>query len=303
MARGDNSSQPYSFNFLPAPPALADLCNSFYFFDTPLTRLADVLPAYSGQLMLILKGKCSIITPSGDVQGNDDCTLLAPLLQAHEFILDGPVRVFGVSLNFRGWATLTGLPVDQYNNGQVELETAFGEEVAAKIRDLARRVRDGEMDEQALPEAVTEVLAVCQKPLRRGHRMLIDETLEWLSSSFRPELDDLYARLPMSRRQAQRNVARFFGVPPVHLARRYRAVRAATILSLPEIPPALEAEIREAFYDQPHMIKEIRYFTGRTPHRLRTAEGGPVPDTLHADGYSAVDPFGGSEASQLGKQP
>ena len=79
--------------------------------------------------------------------------------------------------------------------------------------------------------------------------------------------------------------------------------RAATLLAMPQLPEEIEAEIREAFYDQAHLIKEIRFFTGRTPKRLQPAAGSPINDMLGPDGYGSVNLFGSGEAEQLGRSP
>ncbi len=71
-----------------------------------------------------------------------------------------------------------------------------------------------------------------------------------------------------SARQVQRLVERYFGLTPRALARKYRALRAAALLSAPQLSVEDEAEIGAAFFDQPHMIREIAHFVGRTPARL-----------------------------------
>jgi methylphosphotriester-DNA--protein-cysteine methyltransferase len=67
----------------------------------------------------------------------------------------------------------------------------------------------------------------------------------------------------------QRLTERYFGLSPQALARKYRALRAAALLSFPQLTPESEAELGEAFFDQSHMIREINRFVGRTPARLR----------------------------------
>ena len=57
-------------------------------------------------------------------------------------------------------------------------------------------------------------------------------------------------------------------MPPQKLARKYRALRAAALMSFPQLTPEFEAELAEAFFDQSHMIREINLFAGRTPARL-----------------------------------
>jgi methylphosphotriester-DNA--protein-cysteine methyltransferase len=66
-------------------------------------------------------------------------------------------------------------------------------------------------------------------------------------------------------------VKRYIGLNPAALARKYRAIRAAALLGEPDLSDEAEAEIATAFYDQPHMIREIRRYCGYTPTRL----GGP----------------------------
>lgn len=293
--------KPFEFRFEAAPADLAQFLNSFYFFESEQALLEDVLPAYSGQLILPLGGSFTLIRADGTSVTANEPVLLAPLLHAHAFRVEGPAKAFGVSLNFRGWAAITGLSVAKHNNTAFPPDLALGEEAATRLRRLVSEVLSGECAESDMPEATAEIVRECVQDLSPSHRKVIDSTLDWLSESFRPELADLYSALPYSRRQVQRLVKQYFGVSPVYLARRYRAVRAATVLSMPNITPQLEAEMSSAFYDQPHMIKEIRYFTGRTPKRLLKADDTVVTDTLDPKGYSAVRPFGAGEDEQLGK--
>ena len=50
--------------------------------------------------------------------------------------------------------------------------------------------------------------------------------------------------------------------------RKYRALRAASVLVDANCTPDLRAKVESLFYDQPHMIREIRQFAGRTPGAL-----------------------------------
>ena len=63
--------------------------------------------------------------------------------------------------------------------------------------------------------------------------------------------------------RAASNSPRSFSIQP-----SVRALRAAALLSAPQLAPDDEAELAEAFFDQPHMIREIAHFVGRTPARL-----------------------------------
>lgn len=298
---GDGTS--HSFEFVAAPSDLAPYLNSLYIWRSPDAQLDDVLPAYSGQMVIFAQGVGRMQFGSAGIAETSDAFFLAPLCQAHNFSVSGPAALFGVSLNFRGWAALSGLSVHDYHDCFLEPGTVLPDNLAQEFAGLADRFRSGELSDKALLDAMSDIVRRGLSELPRQHLTVIDQTLEWLSSSFKPELEDLYERLPYSKRQAQRLVAQFFGQSPVRLVRRYRAVRAATLLSLPQLPEELEAEIREAFYDQAHLIKEIRFFTGRTPKRLQPASGLPINDMLGPDGYGSVDLFGSGEAEQLGRDP
>ena len=91
---------------------------------------------------------------------------------------------------------------------------------------------------------------------------------EWLAHSLAPDVADLQARCGLSTRQVQRLTDRYFGLPPTALARKYRALRAAVLLSRPDLTADDIAAVEDHFYDQPHMIREIRLFAGRTPARI-----------------------------------
>ena len=82
------------------------------------------------------------------------------------------------------------------------------------------------------------------------------------------DLDELYAGSSYSTRQTQRLVERYFGLNPRALKRKYRAVRAAAILTSPETTDEQVTAVQEFFYDQSHLIREIGVFVGRTPSRL-----------------------------------
>jgi AraC-like DNA-binding protein len=293
----------HSFEFVAAPPDLAPYLNSLYIWRSPDDRLDDVLPAYSGQMVVFGRGVGRMQFDGGEVAETSDAFFLAPLCQARNFSVSGPATLFGVSLNFRGWAALSSLSVHDYHDCFLQPEMVLDDSPAQAFAALGGRWRAGELGDRELLDAMTDVVRRGLSKLPEQHLTVIDRTLEWLSSSFKPELEELYEQLPYSKRQAQRLVAQFFGQSPVRLVRRYRAVRAATLLAMPQLPEEIEAEIREAFYDQAHLIKEIRFFTGRTPKRLQPAAGSPINDMLGPDGYGSVNLFGSGEAEQLGRSP
>ena len=302
MNRGQEVEEAYRFEWVQAPSDLAPYVNSLYILCAGSQSVDDVMPAYSGQLVLTLRGGATMKFANGSHARASAAFVQSPFTQAHPFTLEPNTLMLGVSLNFRGWTALTDLPVNEYCDSYVAIEKALPADLAEEAVVITRRCKAGELGETEALDALADIVRRGLKPPSDRHMQVIDTTLEWLSASLKPKIEDLQDALPYSERQVQRLVTRFFGQPPVRLIRRYRAVRAATLLAMPDLAPKLEAEIREAFYDQAHMIKEIRHFTGRTPRRLQPKEQSVVKDTLAPDGYSSVDLFGGNQDEELGKQ-
>lgn len=302
MSGSHEETGSYEFEWVEAPKDIARYLNSLYILRTGPDGVDDMMPAYSGQLLVLLKGGGVMHFGNGKDARTRPAFIQCPLTEARKFEIEGGTVMLGVSLNFRGWAALTGLAVNENHDDYHAVEKVLPDHIADRINSVGPRVNSGELSERQALDELAIIVRDGLGELPERHQQVIDTTLDWLSSSFKPDIQVLLDKLPYSERQVQRLVTQFFGAPPVRLIRRYRAMRAATLLSMPELDPALEAEIREAFYDQAHMIKEIRHFTGRTPRRLLPKEHSVIKDTLAPDGYSSVDLFGGNQDEALGKK-
>ncbi|MEM6827346.1 MAG: helix-turn-helix domain-containing protein, partial [Pseudomonadota bacterium] len=127
---------------------------------------------------------------------------------------------------------------------------------------------------------------VCHLPSRRpraDHRAVLRAIEDWLESAFNPPIADLYDRVNLSARQIQRLCRRYYGVPPAQLLKRYRAIRAAMILAQKDPPAQLRDEILVAYFDQAHLIRDVRRYTGFTPKTLSNEPF--VQGVLDPDGH------------------
>jgi methylphosphotriester-DNA--protein-cysteine methyltransferase len=116
---------------------------------------------------------------------------------------------------------------------------------------------------------LTGVIAAGPYTLRPDHEAVVEAILRWLASGFDPALADLYAGVSVSPRQVQRICRRFFGVAPAQVLKRFRALRAAMLLSQPGISREVHDQLMATFFDQAHLIRDIRRYTGRTPSQFR----------------------------------
>jgi AraC-like DNA-binding protein len=173
-----------------------------------------------------------------------------------------PTAIFGFGLLPAGWAALMGDDANKLTDHAVDAADIFGPWISA----VADEIQSSESDEQRLTlgnNLVRELLLHAERAPMWFIRLVDD----WLTSSPSPHIPDLVARAQMSLRSIERMTKIYYGLSPRMLARKYRAVRAANILARGE---SLEStDLANAFYDQSHLIREIKHFAGATPGQLQ----------------------------------
>lgn len=257
-----------AIDYIPPPSPLAPLVTTLYHFRCEEKVIRDIQPAAIGQLCLFPHGTGEMHFAGGYRDPNHPVGLLTPLSRATQIVVDGPFHAFGAALTPIGWAALTGLHAGEHRDRLLAAGQVLGPAIDELGQALLDGYRSGAMSGRDCALALGDFIAGHAAPINPRHLDLITAVGRWLNASFNPELRDLAGVAGYSARQVQRLVERYFGLPPRALARKYRALRAAALLSAPELTLEQEAEIAEAFFDQPHMIREITHFVGRTPARL-----------------------------------
>lgn len=257
-----------SVDYIDPPPPLAPFVTTLYHFRCDEAVIRDIQPAAVGQLCLFPHGTGEMHFADGHRDPNHAVGLLTPLSRATPIVVTGPFHAFGAALTPVGWAALTGLHAGQHRDRLLPAADVLGPPIDALGQRLIAAYRHGSMSGRECALAVGDFIERSVQPLNPRHLELIVSTGRWLGTSFNPAIDELAGTAGYSARQVQRLVERYFGLPPRALARKYRALRAAALLSAPQLSLEDEAEIAEAFFDQPHMIREITHFVGRTPARL-----------------------------------
>ncbi|MFN9499544.1 MAG: hypothetical protein ACK554_08465 [Erythrobacteraceae bacterium] len=77
--------------------------------------------------------------------------------------------------------------------------------------------------------------------------------------------------------------ALFRGAPPAQVLKRVRAILAAMLLAIPALSDMLRDDMMTGYFDQAHLIRDIRGYTGRTPTKLRART--PSTGLLNPSGY------------------
>ncbi len=261
-----------SVDYIAPPHGLGDYITTLYHFRCEEREFRDVQPASVGHLTLFPMGKGEALFASGERDPNPEIAILTPLATAATLVVDGPFHAIGAALSPLGWAALTGLNAGEHRDRLRPAIEILGDDVETVCQPLINAYRSGSKTGRECAIALAEYIRGVLKPVNPQHVALIRVVNTWLGSAFNPRIEDLLARTDYSTRQVQRLTERYFGLPPQALARKYRALRAAALLSLPSLAPEFEADLGEAFFDQPHMIREIKRFVGRTPARLRDGD-------------------------------
>lgn len=258
----------FAIDYIAPPAAISHYVTTLYHFRCEEDEVRDIQPASIGWLALFPLGKGVMTFADGREAPNFETNLLTPFAVAAPFVMKGPVHSIGAALSPLGWAALTGLHAAEYGNRLVRAGELLGDEIDTLGARLCEEYRDGKKTGPECALALCDYIAANVRPVNPRHAELVKATNGWLGSSLNPAVDDLMERSSYSERQVQRLVERYFGLPPSALARKYRALRTGALLSFPSLTPEFEAEIGDAFYDQSHMIRELRLFLGRTPARL-----------------------------------
>lgn len=275
--------------YIAVPASLAPYVTIFYHFRCEEREISEIQPAGIGHLVIFPYGKGIMQFPGGVQDVSHQTNLLTPSVAASPFEVDGPFHAIGAAMSPLGWAALTGMDASEYGNRLLDAGAWLGRDIALLGEELCDAYRQGRMDGTACAMALAEYIEGHLFQVNSRHAELIRQTTRWLSESLDPPLESLFERSSYSKRQVQRLVERYFGMPPVALKRKYRGLRAAALLSLPNLTPEFEASVYDAFYDQSHMIREIRLFAGRTPARLGDDDSPYLTEMLDPRNFREID--------------
>jgi AraC-like DNA-binding protein len=253
-----------------APPSEAtDLVHTFYIIETDSARIDEPIPAYSAQLMVMIRGRVTFTFADGSSAPSSTVFFKAPQLRSADSVLEGPALQVGASLTHKAWQQLSNLPADTVHDQLIPAAAILTPAQLALLETAAEACRKGEISPEDLLPVMIDAIATAPFRLREDHSAVVDAILGWLVSGFDPSVRDLYASVDVSPRQVQRISRRFFGVAPAQVLKRFRALRAAMLLSQPGISEEVHDQLMATFFDQAHLTRDIRRYTGKTPTQLR----------------------------------
>ena len=254
--------------FAPTEP-LRGLISSYYLFEADTPRIDDLLRAELAQIRFTVRGRIVAHFASGRTVDCPPIMLSGPTSGPVIFEGHGPLAVVGIGLMPAGWGALIGCHADEMADNAAALDGALGPAVARTYERLlnTRRPED-------LPAVLDQLFLGLAERARSAPLWFTRVADDWLTGSAAPQVDDLVEAAGVSARQVERLAKRFYGASPKLLARKYRALQAAVRMGTGEAQTWMDAA-GDAFYDQPHFIREFKQFVGMTPHRF-AVESAPV---------------------------
>jgi len=243
---------------------LSEYITLFYHFRADVPMLEDTERADHAQFRFRLSpGNADYRFPDGSLQPAGENHIIGPTSGAMRVRCEGPVEVFGMGLTPSGWAALLGIDASSMLNRVIDASDMFG---IPRLRAATAALRQA-VDNAARVAIAEELMRDLIGGGDRGATAFVRKVDAWLAGSPSPDMESLVAETSLSRRQVERKCKTLYGAPPKLLARKYRALRAA--VALVSDSESVDDLIARGFYDQSHLIREVKQFTGHTPRQIK----------------------------------
>lgn len=254
-----------ALRYYEAPKDLSHLIGSIYLFTANMPIVSDLTRADFAQLRFMLSGVGHYTFHDGRQMDTPEVCLLGPTTSAVHFDVDGPLQTVGVALLPLGWYALTGLEASDHADSLTD-----GARLGEGYAEMLETLRSME-DPQAAVDLLWNFLRQRFRPRNTTYCAFVKEADRWLADESSPRVEALIEATGLSARQVARLTNRLYGAPPKMLARKYRALRVASLIASTD--EDWRDTIGDAFYDQSHFIRELKHFVGVTPHQLKNKLG------------------------------
>ena len=171
----------------------------------------------------------------------------------------GNVDLFGVRLQPAGAASVLGIPVDEVTDQIVDLA-----DMERNVRSIEDRIADAPSFRERTGLVESFVRCRLRETIASDHAATIATNMICRFRGSEP-VSRIHRRLDISERQFERRFKRTVGIGPKMFSRivRFqsvlRAVQTGTSYNL------LDAALGSGYYDQSHLIRDFRKFSGLTP--------------------------------------
>lgn len=261
MREGVDGSAPFELQYFPPDHDLADMVSSFYFARIDMPLFDEYERADRPQFRIMTNPSGEYVFADGHSFPATRATIIGPTSGSVRAICRGPTRLYGFGMMPAGWAALMGDEADKLTDRAIDAADLFGSWIDDATNALIGT--DDVAERLVIANNIVREILKKDQPAPLWFIRIVDQ---WLTASASPQVPDLVQATGMSIRSVERMTKHYYGLSPRMLARKYRAVRAASALARGEGLDA--AQLGDAFYDQSHLIREIKRFAGATPGQL-----------------------------------
>lgn len=257
-------SPPFSLEYFAPDDDLKEFISTFYIAHINVPLFDEYERADRPQFRFMDCPNGSYIFADGQSFPAHQANIIGPTSGRVRAVQHGPSHVFGFGLLPAGWAAFMGDDADKLTDRSIDAADIFGPWIC-NIADALEQAADNDAKLAIGNTLVRDILSHAE----RAPMWFIRTVDHWLTSAPSPQISDLVAAAGMSLRSIERMTKIYYGHSPRMLARKYRALRAANLLARGE---SLETgDLSSGFYDQSHLIREVKHFAGATPSQLRSA--------------------------------
>lgn len=258
-------TSPVTMRYSPPPEHLGERISSLYYLRQDCVDYEELERADRPQFRIMLSGDGHYFFEDGHSDPAWPINILGPTSSRVRGAGKGPVELIGAGLLPPAWVKLVGSAAESLVDRAVDARSIFGDRATA-LRNAIAAESDIDRRFALLADFIDEATAM-DDDASYWFTRIVDE---WLIAASDPQVDVLVDRCDLSMRQIERLCKRYYGLPPKTLARKYRALRAAAALARGD--DLDEVGLGDSFYDQSHLIREIKRFAGLTPQQIRKRE-------------------------------
>jgi AraC-like DNA-binding protein len=251
--------------YSPPPPELREYVSSLYELRQEVATYDETERSDRPQLRILLSGSGEYIFPDGHCDQASRTIILGPTSGSVRGMGIGPMHVVGAGLLPPAWVAMMGKSADTALDRALDAEQLFGD-AATRLFHAVQGTQSTDERFRLISAFVAEATSKAD-PAQIAFTHIVDA---WLTSSADPRIEALVEASGLSVRQLERMTRRYYGLPPKTLSRKYRALKAAMLIARGEDIEA--SEMADSFYDQSHLIRELKRFAGLTPQQIMRRE-------------------------------
>lgn len=248
---------------------LAPYIRRFYVFEAPLPEgavIEDFLLAETAFVRCLIRGDWAAETKAGEWNTAGNVVFFGANSRPLRVRVRGGFAVTGFAIRPRGWHALFHEPHNLMADKMLPLSDLWGEPAASMFAGVAAATDDAEQL-AAMESALRERIALIHSP-EIDMQMARFEAIARTDSTIRVE--DAAHDVGLSMRQLERRCLATFGLTPKAILRRSRFLDSATAFRGFSSPNERELDALR-YFDQSHMNREFRRYTGMTPRTFANA--------------------------------